>query len=208
MHTTLLLVRNGATEWSRERRVVGRRDIGLSAEGRAQAEELAARLVGVEVAEVLSSPLPRAFETAELVASSHKNEVARDPRLTDFHAGKWEGMKYADVSGSEDYRRFLASPLADAIPGGGETLHAARDRMVGSIEQALGDNELGANIIVFSHAGPLRVLIAHYLGMDLANYHRLRISPASVTALRFETEHGMPRVLAVNCVGDVNPIIR
>ncbi len=207
MHTTLLLVRNGATEWSRERRVAGRRDIGLSVEGRAQAEELAARLKGVDVAEVLSSPLPRAFETAELIATSHDNEVARDPRLTDFHAGKWEGMKYADVSVSDEYKRFLVSPLSDAIPGG-ETLHAARDRMVGSIDQALGDNELGANIMVVSHAGPLRVLIAHYLGMDLANYHRLRISPCSVTALRFETEHGVPRVLAINCMGDVNPIIR
>jgi broad specificity phosphatase PhoE len=207
MHTTLFLVRNGATDWSRDGRVAGRRDIGLSAEGRVQSAELADRMSRVEVAEVLSSPLPRAFETAEALAAPHKLEVARDPRLTDFHAGRWEGMKYPEVSTSDDYKRFLANPLADSIPGG-ERLTDARDRVVGSVQQALQDNELGANILIVSHAGPLRLLIAHYLGMDLANYHRLRISPGSVSALRFESERGVPRVLAINCLGDVHAAIR
>ena len=54
-----------------------------------------------------------------------------------------------------------------------------------------------------SHAGPLRVLLAHYLGMDSANYHRLRLSPASVSILRFDSEQGIPRLLTVNCVGSL-----
>jgi broad specificity phosphatase PhoE len=206
MHTTIFLVRNGTTDWSRDGRLAGRRDISLSAEGRAQAEGLAGRLKDVELAEILSSPLPRAVETAEAIGQGRSLEVARDPRLTDFNAGKWEGMKQGEISASDDYKSFIANPLAAAIPGG-ERLADARDRVVGSVEQALSDNELGANIVVVSHAGPLRLLIAHYLGMDLANYHRLRISPTSVTALRFESERGVPRILAINCLGDVRVTI-
>ena len=56
MHTTLFLVRNGATEWSREGRIAGRREIALSATGREQAKDLAVRLRGLELTEVLSSP--------------------------------------------------------------------------------------------------------------------------------------------------------
>jgi broad specificity phosphatase PhoE len=206
MHTTLFLVRNAVTEWSRESRIAGRREIGLSDEGRAQTDALSKRLAGVPLDEVLCSPLPRGVQTAEPLAASHSLEVARDPRLTDLHAGKWEGQKYADVLASDEYKRFLASPMTEGIPGG-EKIAAVRERMVGSVEQALQDNELGANIVLVSHASPLRVLIAHYLGMDLANYHRLRLSPASVTVLRFESMHGVPRLLAVNAVGDLTSTI-
>lgn len=207
MHTTLFLVRNGATDWSREGRIAGRREIGLSTDGRVQADELAARMAGIDMTEVLTSPLPRAVQTAEKIASAHKLEVARDPRLTDFDAGRWEGQKFADVLVSDEYKRFLANPMSEVIPSG-ERMAAARDRMISSVEQALQDNELGANIVLVSHAGPLRVLVSHYLGMDLANYHRLRLSPASVTVLRFDSVDAIPRLLTVNALGDLGPIIR
>jgi broad specificity phosphatase PhoE len=197
MATTILLCRNGATDWSRDGRLAGRREIGLSEEGRTQAAALAKRLESVDVAEILTSPLPRAFETAQLIADSHKLEAARDRRLTDFHAGRWEGQKLSEIAASAEYKKFLASPLAESIPDG-EKLTDARDRMVASIDQALADNALGANLVIVSHAGPLRILLAHYLGMDLATYHRLSLAHGSVSALRFEAERGVPRVLALN----------
>jgi broad specificity phosphatase PhoE len=207
MHTDLYLVRNAATEWSRERRVAGRRDLGLSAEGQAQAAELGEQLRSLEVAEVLCSPVLRAVETAERIAKPHGVEVARDPRLTDLGAGSWEGMKHDEIGSSDEYKRFLANPLSESIPGG-EKLMDARDRLVASVNQALVDNELGANVVMVSHAGPLRVLLAHYLGMDLANYHRLRLSPASISILRFDSEHGIPRLLAVNCNGSLGSAVK
>jgi probable phosphoglycerate mutase len=206
MHTTVFLVRNGSTEWSREGKIAGRREIGLSAEGRQQADDAAQRLASADLSEVLSSPLPRAVETAEKIAAFHKLEVARDPRLTDFDAGRWEGQRHVDVLATEEYKRFLANPMSERIPEG-EPLGAVRDRVISSLEQALSDNELGANIAVISHAGPLRILAAHYLGMDLANYHRLRLSPASVTVLRFDSVRGVPRLLAVNSLGDLRVTI-
>lgn len=207
MHTTLFLVRNAATDWGREERIAGRREIALSTEGRDQAGDLGKRMAGIELAEVLSSPLPRAVQTAEAIAGAHELEVARDPRLTDFDAGRWEGKKFGDVAATDEYKRFVASPMTEVIPGG-ERMAAVRDRMIGSVEQALQDNEMGANIVLVSHAGPLRVLVSHYLGMDLVNYHRLRLSPASVTVLRFDSVQAIPRLLAVNALGDLAPSIR
>jgi len=209
MYTTLFLVRNADTDFTRDGRVAGRRDIGLSAAGRAQAASLRDRLVAgkQEIVEILASPLPRAVETAEIIAAPFGHGVVRDPRLTDFDAGRWEGQSHRDINASPEYQRFLVDPVSESIPGG-EKIRDVRDRIVGSVSQALADNELGANIVMVSHAGPLRVLLAHYLGMNLVHYHRLRLSPASISILRFESEAGVPRILTINCTADPSPALR
>jgi probable phosphoglycerate mutase len=145
--------------------------------------------------------LPRAFETANRIGLAAELEVARDPRLIDFDAGAWEGRPIAEVAQTEEYKRYLAQPLETPIPGGRERLTEVRDRVVASVAQVLADNELGAHIVMVSHASPLRVLIAHALGMDVAMYHRLRLDPCSVSVLEFEGERGVPRVLALNHIG-------
>jgi len=208
MYTTLFLVRNADTEFTRDRRVAGRRDIGLSAAGRTQAGALRDLLADRhDFAEILASPLPRAVETAEIVAAPFGLGVVRDPRLIDFDAGRWEGQSHQEIGASDEYRRFIENPLSESIPGG-EKLIDVRDRVVAAASQALADNELGATILLVSHAGPLRVLLAHYLGMNLVHYHRLRLSPASLSVLRFESEMGVPRVLTINCNADPGPALR
>ncbi len=209
MYTTLFLVRNADTDFTRDGRLAGRRDIGLSKAGRAQAEQLRDRLVALdhEIVEILASPLPRAVETAEIIAAPFGHGVVRDPRLTDFDAGRWEGQAHHDIAASAEYQRFLIDPVGESIPGG-EKIADVRDRVVASVSQALADNELGASILMVSHAGPLRVLLAHYLGMNLIHYHRLRLSPASMSILRFESEHGVPRILTINCTADPGPALR
>jgi ribonuclease H / adenosylcobalamin/alpha-ribazole phosphatase len=208
MYTTLFLVRNADTDFARDGRVAGRRDIGLNATGRAQAAELRDRFAGkFEIAEILASPLPRAVETAEALAAAVGHGVVRDPRLIDFDAGRWEGQSHQDIGASPEYQRFIGDPIAESIPGG-EKIGEVRDRVVASVSQALADNELGANIVLVSHAGPLRVLLAHYLGMNLIHYHRLRLSPASLSVLRFDAEVGVPRILTINCTTDPGRVLR
>ncbi len=208
MFSTLFLVRNADTDFSRDGRVAGRRDISLSAAGRKQAEELRDRLASKsELVEIMASPLPRAVETAEIIAGPLGLGVVRDPRLIDFDAGRWEGQKHGDIGVTPEYQRFIANPVDESIPGG-ERIDAVRDRVVAAVSQALADNELGASILIVSHAGPLRVLLAHYLGMNLVHYHRLRLSPASLSILRFESEAGVPRILTINCTADPSPALR
>jgi broad specificity phosphatase PhoE len=206
MHTTLFLVRNADTDLSRDRRVAGRRDIPLSDAGRKQAVSLAERMRAIEVAEIMASPLPRAVETAEIMAVPFNLGVVRDPRLVDFDAGRWDGRNHDDIVASPEYQQLLSS--SDPSIPGGERLSDARDRTVAAVSQALADNELGANIVLVSHAGPLRVLLAHYLGMNIGHFHRLRLSPASVSVVRFDSEEGLPRILSINCTSDPTPSLR
>ncbi|HEY8145768.1 MAG TPA: histidine phosphatase family protein, partial [Kofleriaceae bacterium] len=158
METTVFLIRHGVTAWHAEGRVLGQRDIPLSQPGIVQAEEAAAALRGVKMSEVLSSPLQRAIQTAEIIGQETGIEIARDPRLIDFQLGKWTGMTYADVAKNEEYQRFVQQPESERIPGG-ESLEDIRRRAVAAVDQALRDNATGDALAIVTHAGIIRVLI-------------------------------------------------
>ena len=197
MQTTVFLIRHGVTEWHAARKVLGHRDIGLNEQGKVQARGAAEALARVPIAEVLSSPLVRAVQTAEIIAEKFKVPLARDPRLADFRVGRWEGMGYDEVAALAEYQQFLADPMSHRIPGG-EDLAQIRDRAVGAVDQTLRDHPAGESMAIISHAGIIKVLLAHYLGMNLADYHRLRVAPGSISVLSFVDDRELPRILAVN----------
>ena len=197
LQTTVFLIRHGATPWHGEGRVLGQRDIPLSDEGVAQSERAAAALAGVKLGEVLSSPLQRAIQTAEIIGQKAGIEVARDPRLIDFQLGKWTGMTHAEVAANEEYQRFIRQPQAERIPGG-ESLEDVRRRSVAAVEQALRDTPTGDAVAIVTHAGIIRVILTHYMGSPPANYHRVRVSLGSISILSFADDRELPRVLAVN----------
>ncbi len=194
----VFLVRHGVTDWHDQGKVLGQRDIPLNATGTAQAEAVAEALSKVKIADVISSPLVRAVQTAELIGQRFGIQVARDPRFNDFRVGKWEGMKYEDISASPEYQRFLADPMSERIPGGGESMADIRKRAVGGVEQSIEDCPSGDGMVIVTHAGLIRVLLTHYAGSNPANYHRIRVSPASVSVLSFSDDRQLPRILAMN----------
>lgn len=202
METTVFLIRHGVTDWHAQRRVLGQRDVPLNRQGLEQVRSAARALEGANIGEILSSPLQRAIEAAEIIGETCGIQVGRDPRLTDFLVGKWSGMSYDEVSASDEYQAFLRDPTAQRIPGG-ENLDDIRLRAVAAVEQALEDNPSGAAIGIVSHAGIIRVLLAHYLGSPPANYHRIQVNPGSISALSFADDRELPRILAVNYVGSV-----
>ena len=204
--TTVFLVRHGVTAWHEERRVLGQRDIPLSPAGVQQAEAAAAQLAGVKIAEVLSSPLQRAIQSADFIGKQAGIEVARDPRLIDFQLGKWTGMTYAEVAQNEEYQRFVRQPESERIPGG-ESLEDIRRRSVAAVEQALRDSPPGDAVAIVTHAGIIRVLLSHYMGSPPANYHRIRVSAGSISILSFTDDRELPRVLAVNLAGSIDRVL-
>jgi len=206
LETRVFLIRHGITDWHREGRVLGQRDIALNDEGLEQARAAAAALTDAPIVEVISSPLVRALQTAELIGQTFGIEVARDPRLIDLRVGKWEGMTYEEVAAHSEYKEFIQDPLSERIPGA-ESLSDIKTRAVAAIEQAIEDNPSGDAIAVVTHAGIIRVLLTHYLGSPPANYHRIRVAPGSVSVLSFADDRELPRVVAVNWVASLAGVL-
>lgn len=205
MGSTVLLLRSGETSWCEQRRLLGRRDLGLSATGRAQAQQARDALGNLELAEIVSSPLTSAVETAEELATGRMS-VGRDPRLNNLAAGPWEGRSVDELSQTPQFARMIAGDV-DPFEGT-ETVESVRQRMVASVEQALNDNPAACTILMVGHSAPIRIVLAHYLEMPVAHYHRLRLSPGAFCVLRFEGALDITRVLAINWGGGLERLLQ
>lgn len=113
----IYLLRHGETDWNRERRIQGRTDIQMNDTGRMQirhvADVLANLPVSIEV--ILSSPLSRARESAQIVADrlSYKQEdIVVEPLLIERCFGEGEGLTEA-----ERQAKFQNTPFGHLYPG-------------------------------------------------------------------------------------------
>ena len=203
MGTTVFLIRHGVTDWHEEGKLLGQRDLSQNARGRGQAEACAALLAGQKLADIVSSPLQRALETAEIIAKGRDLQVARDPRLTARRAGEWTGLPLSELEARAEYPGSLTDPCLPLGPGG-ETLEEVERRAVAAVEQALGDSLPGDSLAIVSHEGPIRALLGHYLGCDAPL--ELAISPGSVSAVSF-ADRSRPRILAINCSTSLSDIL-
>lgn len=206
LNTTVFLICPGVTDWHRDDKLLGRRDIPLNQEGKAQAEHLAQALDGIHIAEVISSPLQRALQTADVIGRRFGIETARDNRLIDFHLGAWEGKPASAILDTPEYQQFLSAPMNAAIPGG-DNHEDVKRRAVAAIEQALEDNPSGAAIAIITHARVIRLLLAHYMAAPPATYHQIQLGPASLSVLQFSHDSHLARVVAVNWRGSLPPLL-
>lgn len=158
--TTFALVRHGQTDWNAERRLQGATDIPLNDIGRGQARDAVAVLAPYEWDAIVSSPLSRAAETADLIAEGLGLTVSRRvPELTERSFGPAEGMQ--------------AGPELDAlrIPGGfkgAESEDEAADRGLAALE-ALAEEFRGQRLLVVTHGTLLRVSLSRAIGQTLAS---------------------------------------
>jgi alpha-ribazole phosphatase len=115
---TLILVRHGLTDWNIEGRYQGRLDIPLNVAGRKQAEALKARLENTPFESVYSSPLQRAFETAQIIA--HGKPIRRDARLAEIDHGAWQGKTHQEIATQwpHQWRAWKNDPDRFTPPGG------------------------------------------------------------------------------------------
>lgn len=92
----LYVVRHGQTEWNNESRVQGRTDIDLTASGREEAYDLQKLVSGLDIDVIISSPLKRAQETAQILADN-RLPITFDDRLIERSWGINEGKTLDDV---------------------------------------------------------------------------------------------------------------
>jgi broad specificity phosphatase PhoE len=176
--TEVVLVRHGETEWSRSGRHTGVTDVPLTEAGREAARRLADQFVDREFALVLTSPLARARETAELAGLGGRAEVDEDLRELDY--GEYEGITTPQIRetrpGWEVWR--------DGSPGG-ETVEEAGERADRVIARALA---AGGDVCAFAHGHFLRILGARWIEQPATLGGRLALATAAVCVLGFERE--------------------
>ncbi len=194
--TRFILIRHGETEWNRQDRFRGRSDVPLNAHGTAQANSIAARLADLKIDAVYASPLPRAIQTAQPLATSHKLTIEQTADLLDIDYGAWEGMardeiklKYPDL-----YTTWVKSPGRVKFPGG-ESVRQVRLRMEKLLAE-LGDDHLGETVALVSHRITCHITLCIALGMPNDSIWHIRQDVGCIN--EFETRDGIYVVTLMN----------
>lgn len=176
----LVLVRHGATAWSRSGRHTGRTDLPLDEGGRAQAEDLGERLAELAIDRVLTSPLTRARATCELAGFGAKAEVVDD--LVEWDYGAYEGLTTPEIRAERPSWQLFR----DGCPGGEvpEGVGARADAVLGLVAACAP----GSTVALFGHGHLLRVLAARWLALAPAAGQLLALDAGSVSVLGHERE--------------------
>lgn len=206
----VLVLRHGESTANVDGELVGRRDPLLTGTGRRQAEAAAAylrRLVpaatgagsgsgSASAVVVVSSPLLRASQTAAFAAEAFGAGVTSDDRLVELDYGDLEGTPFADLLPGWP-PDWIADPTV-AVPGG-ESIAAMAQRVYEATrDHAAVAVAREASLIVVTHLGPTKSLVAAATG-DLAGAQSLiHIAPASITRLGLDPESGAATLVALN----------
>jgi broad specificity phosphatase PhoE len=134
----------------------GRKDLALSDQALALWPLLKRELLDLGIQRVLTSDLRRAKDQA--LDLGLPSLVL--PDLSEQSFGEWEGQPWNEIRGAE---AFLSSPVTTAPPGGESFAHCASRTLL--ILQGALDGE--ASTLVLGHGGPLRAILAHFLGLSL-----------------------------------------
>ena len=193
--TTLVLVRH-ATTAATGTRLGGRTQASLDQAGRGQAEAAAQRLADAPLKAIYASPLPRTFETAQIVAARHRLEVRRDDGLLEVEYGDWTDRPLKPLTRTKRWPVIQARPSLVTFPNG-ESIRAAQLRAIDAIEGIVARHRNGA-VAVVSHADVIKAVVSFYLGQPLDLFQRLVVSPASVSVLHLSATGGQPALLRFN----------
>jgi len=161
-----VVVRHGATEWSRSGQHTGVTDLPLLPEGEEDGRRLGPVLAQRDITHAFVSPRQRARRTAELAGLLDGGiDTAIEPDLVEVDYGAYEGRTTKEISAELGRPWSLWSDGTAPGDTPGETLQQVAERVDRVLEKArpmLADGD----VAFVAHGHVLRILTARWLGLD------------------------------------------
>ena len=180
---TLLLIRHGENEFVRQGRLPGRLpDIHLNEHGQEQAALLAESLKKLPIRAIYVSPLERAIETAGPLAQALGLAIQPRPGLLDTDVGEWQGVQLKKLRKLPLWKQVQEQPSAVRFPGG-ESFLELQQRLVGEVDAILAAHKQKDMVAVVFHSDPIKLVLAHYIGLPLDSFQKLGVATGSVSVL-------------------------
>jgi probable phosphomutase (TIGR03848 family) len=192
---TCLLIRHGRTTSNADGTLAGWTEgVGLDDTGRSQAADLAERLRGMPVKTVVSSPLQRCVETAQIVVNALVDvAVEIDERIGECRYGSWTGGSLKELAKEPLWRTVQDQPSSARFPDGemftGESIAEMQARALQAVRDI--DARVGAEHgpqalwALVSHGDVIKSILADAAGAHLDHFQRIVVSPASLSVVSY-----------------------
>ena len=158
----IYIIRHGETPANVERRVQGWLDVPLNENGIELARKTGHALKDIKFDAVFSSPLIRAYQTAEYFLKENENptpEIVTDGRIKEMYFGEWEGqLKYV---GSVAEGTFLLDPAKTPIMPNGESFVNLFERTQAFLNILIAEDKY-ENVLVSTHGCSLRAMLNNF----------------------------------------------
>jgi broad specificity phosphatase PhoE len=145
---------------------------------------------------IYTSPLARCRDFARVLGVRQAIPVQQDARLRELGYGMWEGLTPEELRRQDPGQldRFFSDPLAHQ-PTGSEPLADFQRRVLAGWMDILRQSG-GERVLVVAHAGTLRAVLGHVLGMPLRNMFRVNFGYAAM--IRIRSEGARPPALVID----------
>ena len=192
---TIYLIRHGQTDWNVSGQFQGFSDIELNERGREEARWARKALSMTPLERIYCSDLSRAKETASIIGESHDLEIEHTERFRECNFGAWEGLTFEEIQrGHPEEFKAWGQDNVTLKSHGGESTKELQERVIAALDEVAKGKEEAVSIVC--HAGVIKAILCHILGMDLRDRYNIEIDNASITKL--ETKPGGYRVLYTN----------
>ena len=203
--TRILLVRHCEAEGNTNGRFQGSSDCGISGNGEKQLELLALRLRNIRIDAMYSSPLKRAWLTAEAVNRYHHLPIHAEKRLQEIDGGDYEGLRWADLPkvAPEQDANWYTAPQNFCAPHG-ESMRQVYDRVWEAVRAIVRENP-GKTVCVASHGCAIRNILCHAMNKPLEQLNDVDwCDNTAVSVIDFD-QQGNPHLAVWNDASHLTP---
>ena len=200
----LLLVRHGETQWNKESRFQGIRDIPLNENGKAQGRKAGEFLKDAPLDFAVSSSMSRPKETAEIILEHHPEvSLETTSELIEICHGLWEGKLESEIEADFPglLQQWKDAPETVQMPEG-ENLQQVWDRAVAAwnkIVATYSNSESPRTGIVVAHDAINKVIVCYLLGLKPENFWNIKQGNGAVTVIDYpQGATGQPVLQAIN----------
>ncbi len=182
-NTRVWLIRHGKPCSESRGRCYGKLDLGLSTEGRKQVRGVADRLSGEPIRTIYSSPRRRALDSAAIFAERLRVPITPEERFREIDFGDFEGRLYGNIAQEypEIYRQWMEHPTETQFPNG-ESFVQMQARVIQAAHEIYARHR-GETIVIVSHGGVNRILLAAALGVSNTNIFHIAQRYAAINLL-------------------------
>lgn len=165
----LYIIRHGETDWNKEKRLQGRSDTELNAYGIELAQITAEALKDINFDCIYSSPLKRAYKTAEIIRRHREIEIKTDERLKEISFGVMEGVPMKERP--ESFQKFFTDPANYVAPNGGESYEELVARTKDFIEDVVVTNsKTMERMLIVAHGALNKALMLNLNHDEIKNF--------------------------------------
>ena len=191
----LVLLRHGEPEKNAIGRCYGKLDIGLSRRGRDQVRLKLKLLKALKADALYISPRKRSLESALIASKKLRLQPRVVPELCEINFGEFEGQTYEEIERlfPAEYKSWMEHPTEITFPGG-ESFSAMKQRVL-AFTSALPDLHRRRAVVMISHGGVNRIILADALGLPDPMLFRIDQAYAGLSIIDYYAQHPVVKLL-------------